>query len=142
VYSWDRSTGASGDREGNYGLQRVDGTTKPAWTALTSMIDVKRRFVAAARQTLHLSLRSRRGAGALVVQGRLQPRVAPRQVVTLFRIKGHQWTWLGRAQTGTNGGFRWAKRLHGTHGVLRIVAATRVSRQPVSSRILLVRLPR
>ena len=34
VYSYDRDTGDRGDREGNYGLRRVDGSPKPAWAAL------------------------------------------------------------------------------------------------------------
>jgi hypothetical protein len=37
VFGWDKSSGVSGDREGNYGLQRADGSFKPAWSALTSM---------------------------------------------------------------------------------------------------------
>lgn len=38
VYSWDRSNGTSGDREGNFGLRRADGSTKPAWDALSSLL--------------------------------------------------------------------------------------------------------
>jgi polysaccharide biosynthesis protein PslG len=38
VYSWDKSNGTSGDREGNFGLRRADGSTKPAWAALTSLL--------------------------------------------------------------------------------------------------------
>lgn len=34
VYSFDRDTGDAGDREGNYGLRRADGSPKPAWPAL------------------------------------------------------------------------------------------------------------
>ena len=37
VYSFDRSTGIAGDREGNYGLRRSDGSAKPAWEALTAL---------------------------------------------------------------------------------------------------------
>lgn len=36
IYSWDRSTGGPGDREGNYGLRRTDGTFKPAWDEITT----------------------------------------------------------------------------------------------------------
>ena len=38
VFGWDRSSGAAGDREGNYGLQRSDGSMKPAWASLTQLI--------------------------------------------------------------------------------------------------------
>lgn len=38
VYSWDRSTGTAGDREGNFGLRRADGSTKPAWAALAALL--------------------------------------------------------------------------------------------------------
>jgi hypothetical protein len=38
VYSWDRSNGTAGDREGNYGLRRADGSTKPAWAALAALL--------------------------------------------------------------------------------------------------------
>jgi glycosyl hydrolase family 42 (putative beta-galactosidase) len=38
VYSWDRSNGTSGDREGNFGLRRSDGSTKPAWSALSALL--------------------------------------------------------------------------------------------------------
>jgi exo-beta-1,3-glucanase (GH17 family) len=38
VYTWDRSSGAAGDREGNYGLRRPDGRPKPAWTRLTRLL--------------------------------------------------------------------------------------------------------
>jgi hypothetical protein len=37
VFGWDKSSGVSGDREGNYGLQRADGSFKPGWSALTSI---------------------------------------------------------------------------------------------------------
>ena len=36
VYSWDRSSGMPGDREGNYGLRRADDTVKPAWNEITA----------------------------------------------------------------------------------------------------------
>lgn len=39
VFGWDRSSGVAGDREGNYGLQRADGSMKPAWWAITSIVD-------------------------------------------------------------------------------------------------------
>jgi polysaccharide biosynthesis protein PslG len=38
VFSWTRSSGAAGDREGNYGLQRVDGSLKPAWPAIVDVV--------------------------------------------------------------------------------------------------------
>lgn len=38
VYSWDRSTGAPGDFQGNFGLRRADDSTKPAWNAITSAL--------------------------------------------------------------------------------------------------------
>lgn len=38
VFGWDRSSGVAGDREGNYGLQRADGSMKPAWAALSQPI--------------------------------------------------------------------------------------------------------
>ena len=38
VYSWDESTGAPRDAEGNYGLRRADGTFKPAWPSLAALI--------------------------------------------------------------------------------------------------------
>ena len=38
IFGWDRSNGVATDREGNYGLQRYDGSLKPAWTALTGTI--------------------------------------------------------------------------------------------------------
>jgi hypothetical protein len=38
VYSWDRSNGTPGDREGNFGLRRADGSTKPAWEALAALL--------------------------------------------------------------------------------------------------------
>jgi hypothetical protein len=38
IFGWDRSNGVATDREGNYGLQRYDGTLKPAWTALAGTI--------------------------------------------------------------------------------------------------------
>jgi hypothetical protein len=38
VFAWDRSNGVMTDREGNYGLQRKDGSLKPAWTTLTQTI--------------------------------------------------------------------------------------------------------
>jgi hypothetical protein len=38
VYGWDRSNGVAGDREGNYGLRRRDGSMKPAWSALTGVM--------------------------------------------------------------------------------------------------------
>ena len=39
VYSWDKSNGTADDREGNYGLRRADGSPKPAWAALTSLLE-------------------------------------------------------------------------------------------------------
>jgi hypothetical protein len=39
VYTWDRSNGTSGDREGNFGLRRADGSTKPAWAALAALLE-------------------------------------------------------------------------------------------------------
>jgi len=36
LYAWSRSSGQRLDREGNFGLLRADGTTKPAWAAFTS----------------------------------------------------------------------------------------------------------
>lgn len=38
AYTWDRSSGAAGDIEGNYSLRRVDGSPKPAWPALVALI--------------------------------------------------------------------------------------------------------
>jgi polysaccharide biosynthesis protein PslG len=40
VFGWDRSNGVAGDREGNYGLQRADGSMKPAWAVLGQPIAV------------------------------------------------------------------------------------------------------
>jgi len=34
IYTWDRSSQDSADREGGYGLRRPDGSTKPAWQAV------------------------------------------------------------------------------------------------------------
>ena len=34
IYTWDRSSQDSADREGGYGLRRPDGSTKPAWQAM------------------------------------------------------------------------------------------------------------
>jgi hypothetical protein len=62
VYSWDRSNGRAGDREGNFGLRRADGSTKPAWAALASLLQTKRalpavssRPAAGTRLTLRVS---------------------------------------------------------------------------------------
>jgi Cellulase (glycosyl hydrolase family 5) len=38
IFGWDRSNGIATDREGNYGLQRKDGSLKPAWETLTRTI--------------------------------------------------------------------------------------------------------
>lgn len=38
IYAWDPSSGASGDYQGNFGLVRADGTTKPAWSAIQQQI--------------------------------------------------------------------------------------------------------
>jgi hypothetical protein len=38
VYSFDRSNGQPGDREGNYGLRRADDSLKPAWDEITAFI--------------------------------------------------------------------------------------------------------
>ncbi len=38
IFGWDKSNGVATDREGNYGLQRYDGSLKPAWTTLTGTI--------------------------------------------------------------------------------------------------------
>ena len=38
IFGWDKSNGVATDREGNYGLQRYDGSLKPAWTMLTGTI--------------------------------------------------------------------------------------------------------
>lgn len=38
VYSWDRSNGTAGDFEGNFGLRRDDDSLKPAYAALSSLI--------------------------------------------------------------------------------------------------------
>ncbi len=38
VYSWDKSTALPGDDQGNYGLRRADGSTKPAWSSLVRLI--------------------------------------------------------------------------------------------------------
>jgi hypothetical protein len=38
VYSYDRDSGNTADREGYYGLRRQDGSPKPAWSALTTLI--------------------------------------------------------------------------------------------------------
>ena len=38
LYSFDRDSGNTADREGYYGLRRQDGTPKPAWGALRTLI--------------------------------------------------------------------------------------------------------
>jgi len=38
LYTWDHANGVAGDREGNYGLLHSDGTPKPAWDALRTLI--------------------------------------------------------------------------------------------------------
>jgi polysaccharide biosynthesis protein PslG len=38
MYQWDRSNGIMTDREGNFGLRRADGSPKPAWHAVASLI--------------------------------------------------------------------------------------------------------
>jgi polysaccharide biosynthesis protein PslG len=50
VFGWDRSNGVNGDREGNYGLQRSDGSMKPAWSALTRLGPLGGRRASAARR--------------------------------------------------------------------------------------------
>jgi hypothetical protein len=37
-YDFDKSTGVPTDHDGNYGLLRADGSEKPAWTVLRSML--------------------------------------------------------------------------------------------------------
>jgi polysaccharide biosynthesis protein PslG len=39
VYSWDRSSGKAWDLEGNFGLRRQDGSSKPGWEALQNLVD-------------------------------------------------------------------------------------------------------
>ena len=38
IYDWERSTGTTGDVEGNYGLMRSDGSLKPAWSSIVGLI--------------------------------------------------------------------------------------------------------
>jgi hypothetical protein len=38
LYSWDLDNGPAGYREGYYGLRHADGSTKPAWDAVTRLI--------------------------------------------------------------------------------------------------------
>ncbi|MCU1461634.1 MAG: hypothetical protein JWO37_1709, partial [Acidimicrobiales bacterium] len=38
LYTWGTSNGVMTDIEGNYALQRVDGSFKPAWASITSLL--------------------------------------------------------------------------------------------------------
>ncbi|MCB1005446.1 MAG: hypothetical protein KDB35_14775 [Acidimicrobiales bacterium] len=38
LYSYDRDSGNTSDREGYFGVRRQDGSYKPAWTALTNLL--------------------------------------------------------------------------------------------------------
>lgn len=39
LYSYDRDSGNTSDREGYFGVRRQDGSYKPAWTALTNLLE-------------------------------------------------------------------------------------------------------
>jgi hypothetical protein len=43
VYSWDESSGAPTDWEGNLGLRRMDGSLKPAWGTLVDLLATNRQ---------------------------------------------------------------------------------------------------
>lgn len=64
VYAWDRSNGVPGDREGNYGIRRADGSMKPAWAALTRLGPVARLRAADTKRLRIPRVRGKRGRAA------------------------------------------------------------------------------